>query len=236
MPASTMDDKDWEDMAAMLSPLKKPLTPVHPAPPPHPPAAPALTPEVLARIAASKKAAEERIAASKKAAENTSAHPAPPPHPPAVIALTPEVLARIAASKKAAEDRRIERAWEQTKALMASLDQPPSSNMPPNTSPALESTPATRPLWRDDLVQLLAVKEQASLTRRALQDIDVIERREQKKCRFGNVDSACTHSNNMATGVLLTKSDAEYVSAYVALDQMERTIQDLEKEFKNRAY
>ena len=162
--------------------------------------------------------------------------PAPPTHSPAVAAiptLPPDVLARIAAKKKAAEDRRSERAWEKAKALMASLDQPPSSNMPPNTSPSLESTPATRPLWRDDLVQLLAVKQQAVLTRKALQDVEIIERRERKKCRL---DSAFSHSNNLATGVLLTKTDAEYISAFVALEEMERTIQKLEEEFGNRVY
>ena len=239
-----MDCLDWEAIAAMLSPLKSNNTP-SPTSAPDPPAVTTnfpLPPDVLARIAASKKAAEDRRSALLKI-DLTAKTPAPPTHSPAVTAipakfptLPPDVLARIATSKKAAEDRRSERAWEKAKALMASLDQTPSSNMPHNTSPAPESTPATRPLWRDDLVQLLAVKDQASLTRRALQDVDVIERRERKKCRFGHVHSACIHGNNMATGVLLTKPDAEYIFAYVALEEMERTIEKLEKEFGNRVY
>ena len=204
-----MDCADWEAMAAMLSPLKSNVTPF----PTHAVAAIPTLPRV------------------------TLENSAPPTHSPAVAAiptLPPDVLARIAASKKAAEDRRSDRAWEKAKALMASLDQPPSSNMPPkppSTSPAPESAPATRPLWRDDpnLVQLLAVKEQAALTRKTLQDIDIIERRERKKCRFGHVDSA---RNIFATGVLLTKTDNEYRSAYLALEEMEKTIEKLEKGYR----
>ena len=257
------DLTDWEAMAAMLSPLKgmvaaiptlPPVTLETPAPPTHSPAVaaiPTLPTDVLARIAANKKAAEDRrsdrawekakalmasldIPCSLLKIALTPETPAPPTHSPAVAViptLSSDVLARIAANKKAAEDRRSDRAWEKAKALMASLDQPPSSKMPPNTRPAPESAPATRFDRLDpNLVQLLAVKEQASLTRRALQDIDVIERRERKKCRFGHVD--LLPSNNFATGVLLTKTENEYMSACLALEEMEKTIENLEKGYR----
>ncbi len=38
------------------------------------------------------------------------------------------------------------------------------------------------------------------------------------------------------TGVLLTKTVAEYISVFEALEEMERTIQKLEEEFGNRIY
>jgi len=64
--------------------------------------------------------------------------------------------------------------------------------------------------------QLIATKRQATLTRKALNDVEVIE----KRCRFG-----------LPVGVLLTnatRTDTDAggnMSAYMALEEMESTIE-----------